>query len=282
MALVDGVPEHFKNPIDLYKGAIVVPYKFKEQVIDVLFKEREPSRRTGAVPLTRFKTIVVDPGHGGTDPGAIGRSGIREKLLTLDFAKRLAKLLKDDGFKVVMTRSSDTFIALPRRVDIANNSKSDLFVSIHVNANRVRSLNGFEVYYITPNVGDSKRAVSAAEEHSLGLDRSCFASNSATLKAILWDMIYTYQRAESIELAHTICRSMERDLEAKILGVKGANFYVLRGVQTPAILIEVGYLSNTNEERMLKNTSYRQQVVEAIEQGIRNYVINYPVMEASK
>jgi len=282
LVLVDGLPQHLKYPADFYQGAIVVPYKFQEQVIDVIFKEIKPSRRAGVVPLARFKKVVIDAGHGGADPGAIGRSGIREKVLTLDIAKRLSKLLRDDGFEVVMTRSSDAFVSLPRRVDIANRSKADLFISVHVNANRVRSLSGFEVYYITPNVGDSKRAISAAQNEYLGLEKSCFASNSVTLKAILWDMIYTYDRAESIELARSVCRSMQRDLDSRILGIKGANFYVLRGVRVPAILVEIGFLSNANEECMLKNNYYRQQVVEAIGQGVRDYVIDYPVMEASK
>jgi len=282
LVLVDGAPQYLKHPVDFYQGAIAVPYKFKEQVIDVVFKETKTYRRAAAVPLTRFKKIVVDAGHGGTDPGAIGRTGIREKLLTLDIAKRLSKLLRDDGFEVVMTRSSDAFVPLSRRVAITNKHNADLFISIHANANRVRSLRGFEVYYISPQAGDSKRALSAAQKDRLALESSCFSGNSVTLRAILWDMIYTYGRAESIELAESVCSSMQRELDSRIIGVKSANFYVLRGVSMPAILAEVGFLSNADEEQMLKNSYYRQQVAEAIEQGVRNYVIDYPVMEASR
>ncbi|MFA5114955.1 MAG: N-acetylmuramoyl-L-alanine amidase [Candidatus Omnitrophota bacterium] len=281
LVLVDGVAQHLRYPVDFYRGAIVVPYKFKEQVIDVLFKEQKPSRRAVAVPLTRFKKIVIDAGHGGTDPGAIGTTGVREKVLTLDIAKRLSRLLRQDGFEVVMTRTSDTFVSLNRRVDIANNSKADLFISVHVNANRVRSLSGFEVYYITPKINDAKRAFSTAQSVNPAFTRSCFAGNSAYLKAILWDMIYTYDRAESIELAGSLCRSTERELNCRILGVKSANFHVLRGARMPAVLVEVGFLSNPTEERMLKNSYYRQQIAEAVEQGVCNYVIDYPTTEVS-
>lgn len=281
LVLVDGVAQHMRYPVDFYRGAIVVPYKFKEQIIDVLFKEEKPSRRGRAIPLTHFKKIVIDAGHGGTDPGAIGRTGVREKVLTLDIAKRLSRLLKQDGFEVVMTRSSDTFVSLNRRVSIANSAKADLFISIHVNANRVRSLSGFEVYYITPKINDAKRAFSTAQSVNPGFAKSCFAGNSGRLNAILWDMIYTYDRAESIELAGSLSRSIERELNCRILGVKSANFHVLRGARMPAVLAEVGFLSNPTEERMLKNSYYRQQIAEAIEQGVRNYVIDYPTTEVS-
>jgi N-acetylmuramoyl-L-alanine amidase len=270
LVLVDGLAQHLKHPVEIYQGTVVVPYRFKEQVIDTLFKEFYPGAKT-AIPLGGMRRIIVDAGHGGFDPGAIGRTGLREKAVNLDVAKRLAKLLGEEGVRVIMTRSSDTFIPLGRRVDIANNSQGDLFISIHTNANRVKSLSGFEVYYISPYADDAGRALWAARNVALGLDSACLASNSVNLKAILWDMIYTYNRAESIELARSICRTINRNLNTEILGIKGARFEVLRGVRMPAVLVEIGFLSNSREEKMLKNSYYRQKIAESIIEGIKYY-----------
>jgi len=282
MVLVDDVPQYLKYPVDIYQGTVVLPYKFKEQILDSLFKERYPERKV-TLSSTTIKKIVVDAGHGGKDPGTIGKRGLREKDVNLDIAKRLSKLLRAEGVSVVMTRSSDNFISLERRVDIANNAKADLFVSIHSNANRVRSLNGLEVYYISPNVNDSKRALSCAQNSALDLDRACFISSpSLNLKATLWDMINTSNRAESIRLARDVCSVIDNTLNTKVLGIKGAGFYVLKGAHMPAVLIETGFLSNAQEERLMKNGYYRQQIAESIEQGISRYAREYRLMEAAK
>ncbi len=281
LVLVDGSPQQLKHPVDIYQGSVVVPYRFREQILDVLFKEyRLPQQ--AIIPLTSIRKIVIDAGHGGNDPGAIGRTGVREKDITLDIAKRLSNLLKSEGLSVVMTRSTDRFIPLSSRVDIANRSGADLFLSIHANANRVKSLSGFEVYYVSPSVDDSQRALSAAKDAVLDLDSSCFASHSLNLKATLWDMIYTYSRSESIGLARSICRTINYDLDTRILGIKGGRFYVLKGARMPAVLIETGFLSNYNEERMLKNDYYRQKVAESIVAGIKNYAQDIALTQVAR
>jgi N-acetylmuramoyl-L-alanine amidase len=259
---------------------VVVPNKFKEQILDALFIERYPLRKT-TLALIKLRKIVIDAGHGGNDPGAIGRTGLREKDVNLDIAKRLANLLKAEGIEVVMTRTADRFIPLERRVQITNNSRANLFVSIHSNANRVRSLSGFEVYYVSPSVNDTQRAYETAKDAGLNLDNAYFASNSLELKATLWDMIYTSGRAESIELSRAICRSLDRDLGTRILGIKGARFEVLRDTRIPAVLIEVGFLSNYNEERMLKNSYYRQRIAQGILDGIDDYAKDFTLMEVA-
>lgn len=282
MALVDGKTQDLHNPVDIYQGTLVVPLKFKERYLDTLFRERRPEyERLPRIPL-RIKRIIIDAGHGGNDPGAIGRTGLREKDINLDIAKRLSKLLADQGVTVTMTRSRDTFVSLERRVDIANDSNAQLFISLHANANRVRGLNGFEVYYVSPKINDSRRALNAAQNLKLDLDKSCFTSDNINLRATLWDMIYTSNRAESVTLARTICRSISRELDTKILGIKGGNFYVLKGVRIPAVLVEIGFISNPQEERMLKNSYYRQQIAEAIAAGINSYAQDYTIMEASR
>lgn len=272
MALVDGEAQYLRHPVDLYQGMVVVPLKFKEQVLDVLFPDIvSPYKKEIALVKIKIKKVVVDPGHGGTDPGAIAASGLREKDVNLDIAKRLSRILGLDAIDVVMTRSSDRYVSLSGRVDIANRVRPDLFLSIHANANRVKSLNGFEVYYVSSKVSDSSRALSSAKSLALNIDSSCFASRSLDLKATLWDMIYTFSRAESINLGERICRVVENNLDARVLGVKAANYYVLKGVSHPAVLIEVGFLSNTNEERKLRNGFYRQKIAEAIAEGLRKY-----------
>jgi N-acetylmuramoyl-L-alanine amidase len=280
LVLVDGAEQYLKHPVDIYQGTAVVPYKFKEQILDTLFKKVYPQRQ---IPLSKIKKVVIDAGHGGTDPGSIGKLGLREKYVNLDIAKRLSSLLKSQGIDVMMTRSTDTFVPLARRVAIANNAKADLFISIHSNANRVRSLNGFEVYYVSPNVSDSKRALYSAQHEALDLDRAFFAySPSLNLKAILWDMIYTSNRAEALRLSQYVCRAIDNNLNTRVLGVKGGPFYVLKSVHMPAILIEVGYLSNYNEERLIRNSYYRQQITEGIAEGLRNYIRDSAFIEVAK
>lgn len=278
LALVDGQAMHMRHPAELYQGTVVVPYKFKEQVLDALFRETRPAVRVQA-PLY-VKKVVIDAGHGGNDPGAISRAGLREKDVTLDITRRLANLLRQEGIEVVMTRASDRYVTLESRVDIANDSRADLFLSIHANANRVRSLNGFEVYYVANSVDDDKRALWAAVHARLNFDSSCFATNSLILKAILWDMIYAEARCESIGLARAICRSIGRDLNTDVLGIKGGRFYVLKGCRMPAILVETGFLSNSSEERMLRNSFYRQKIASAIADGVNNYSREIALTEA--
>lgn len=270
MVLVDGAPQYLKHPVDIYEGLVVVPLKFKEQIFDSLFKVYIPRKDVAMLPI-RIKKVVIDAGHGGNDPGAIGRTGSREKHVNLDIAKRLGTLLKQEGIQVIMTRSTDNFISLGNRVDIANDSQADLFVSIHANANRVKSLTGFEVYYPAIDIDDSRRALYAAQHARLNLGNSFYSTPSLNLKATLWDMIYNYDRAESIRLGRLICNVIERDLDCRILGIKGARFQVLKGVRVPAVLIEVGFLSNSGEENFLKNSYYRQKIAQGIKEAILNY-----------
>lgn len=272
LVLVDRRAFLLKDPVDIYKGMIVVPVQFKDIALAPIsrtVKAPVEARKTNLSSL--IKRVVVDAGHGGRDPGAVGRSGLKEKDVNLDIARRLAERFRREGVSVVMTRSSDVFIPLGKRVEIANSSRADLFISVHANANRTRSLHGFEVYYVSPTVGDSSRASYAARHFSLNLDSSCFGSNSQVLKSILWDMIYTYNRAESIYLASDICRVTGENLNVRIIGVKDARFEVLRGARMPAVLVEVGFLSNAREEQLLKDGSYREKLSQSIFEGVLNY-----------
>ncbi len=279
LVLVNDNIKQLNSPVDIYQGAIVVPRQFKEQVFDPLFKPLAPAYRRPAAGKIKLRKVVIDAGHGGNDPGAIGRGGLREKDVNLDVAKRLSVLLQEAGVQTVLSRSSDRFIPLSIRVDMANKSGADLFISIHANANPSRSLSGFEVYYVATSVSDSERAVTSARKSSLNLKNAVFASNAQDLRAIVWDMIYTNNRAESIELSRSICKIMDSDIDANILGVKSARFQVLKGVKMPGVLIEIGFLSNLSEERLLKTSAYRQKLAEGILEGIRDYSFDMALVE---
>ena len=282
LVLVNDNTMHLNYPVDIYQGTMVIPKQFKEQIFDILFPQDIPTYRRVSREKIKISKVVIDAGHGGNDPGAIGKNGLREKDVNLDIAKRLSDLLRAEGVYTAFTRSSDKFIPLSTRVSIANKSGADLFISIHSNANRSRSLSGFEVYYVAPSISDSKRASMTAKSASLNLKNAVFASNSQDLHAIIWDMIYTNSRAESIGLARSLCKVMDSSIDANIRGVKGARFQVLKGIRTPGILIEVGFVSNLNEERLLRSSAYRQKLAEGMLEGIRGYSQDMALVEAAR
>jgi N-acetylmuramoyl-L-alanine amidase len=279
LLLIDGEPLEIRNITQLYQGKIVVPREFKES-FDRIFKPADLAPPEYA--KIKLKRVVLDPGHGGRDPGAISRSGLREKDVNLDVCRRLKELLKRSGVEVIMTRSSDEYISLSRRVDIANRSKADIFISVHSNANPSRRLNGFEVYYLAAGANNLSRAMNTARSVPLRMEGAALASNSLNLRAILWDMAYTSGSAESISMSRSICRIMDKELEAPFLGAKEARFQVLRGVRIPAVLIEIGFLSNQYEERLLRSSSYRQKVAEAVLGGITSYSQKAALLEVFK
>jgi len=281
LVLVNDSPMHLSSPIDIYQGTIVVPKQFKEQVFDILFPQSVSTYRQPVRGKVKLSKVVIDAGHGGNDPGAIGKNGLREKDVNLDIARKLSDLLRAEGVHTVLTRSNDRFIPLSTRVSIANKSGADLFISIHSNANRSRSLCGFEVYYVAPSVSDSKRAYMTARSASLNIKNAVITNSSQDLEAIIWDMIYTNSRAESIDLAHSLCKVMDSSVDANILGIKGARFQVLKGVRTPGVLIEVGFVSNLNEEKLLRTSAYRQKLAEGILEGVRSYSQNMALVEVS-
>jgi len=266
---VDGSPRQLNEPVDIYRGALVVSGQFR-RILEELFSES--AARLEPVSFAGIKKVIIDPGHGGKDPGALGRSGLQEKSVVLDIAQRLSRMLRKYGVETVLTRSADKFIPLEQRAALTENAQADLFISIHANASKARSLNGFEVYYISPAVSDYKRALNSAKKFSLDLDGVSLASSSLNLEVILWDMTYTYNRGESIQLARNICQAVDRSItDIRIIGVKSANYCVLRGAFVPAILVEVGFLSNGKEERLLNTSFYRQKLAEGIKIGIQDY-----------
>ena len=281
LVIVNGVSKDIRYPVDIYKGTIVVPYRFKEEIADTLFKPPYP-KGMPALYFKGIKRIVIDPGHGGSDPGAIGRTGVREKDVCLDISKRLKNLLAGLGLEVVLSREYDKTLSLSQRVALANNYDADLFISVHANSNRARRLSGFETYYLSSKIDDGRRALLAAENADLKLEKASILNPNFDLKATIWDLIYTQNRAESIGLAQRLCQVAGDNLNTKVLGVKGAPFYVLKNAKMPAVLIEVGFLSNPFEEKMLRNNFYRQQIAETLALGIKSYCQEYIIAQSQE
>ncbi len=271
-AAINGKPEKLTSPAVFYEGSVAIPADF---AVEEISKVLGPPQVTGArVPVTQkylIRKVVIDPGHGGNDPGAIGRTGLKEKDLVLDIAKRVKEQLNENGVDVVMTRDRDRFIPLEKRSQIANESDVDFFVSIHANSAKLRGARGFEVYYLSTAVDDNARAVEAAENSFLKFDDSSFQRHNTDLEATLWDLVYTENRQESVELAKYIAKAVDGSTSLHNRGVKSARFYVLRGAQMPSVLVEVGFISNPAEEKNLKGSAYRQAVASAIAKGILNY-----------
>ncbi len=264
VVLVDGSPERIPVPPVLRNGGLFLPDLVWTQWIGRWIAQQPMPLPSPAVRA--LHTIVLDAGHGGHDPGAIGRGGLREKTVTLDVTLRLRELLEQEGFRVVMTRDKDRFISLFQRSQIANREKADLFVSIHANSSRQRSVSGFEVYALSEATNDHARALEASENATPPIEGG--QAIASEMETIVWDLLYTEQRAESMELAAAICRGLRGKLPSQNRGVKTARFAVLKGSRMPAILIEVGFVSHPGEEGRLRTATYRQNLAEGIRDGI--------------
>jgi N-acetylmuramoyl-L-alanine amidase len=218
-----------------------------------------------------IQKIVIDPGHGGKDPGAIGKSGTMEKIIVLDICQRLKKLLgANNGLEVIMTRESDIYVPVENRTVIANQKQADLFVSVHANANPSKKRSGVETFYL--NFSQDPSVIETA-----ALENATSTKNLSEMRSILEKIVKNSKVMESKELANDIQKNLVLTLQKKYkdvkdLGYKGGPFWVLIGVETPSILVEVSYLSNSREETRLKTTQYRQYIAQGIYNGIKEYM----------
>jgi N-acetylmuramoyl-L-alanine amidase len=243
-------------------------------VLDVA-RPIDPGAREGREQLTPLKTIVLDAGHGGHDTGATGPTGLMEKDLVLDVTRRVAKLVAAQlSMKVLLTRDSDNFVTLRDRTSYANKQHADLFVSIHANAHREAAADGVETYFLSSEATDSAaRQVAALENGVVQLEQPTGrgAGQVDIVKAILWDLAQSEFQVESSRLAEVVHDSMTQTLRISNRGVKQAGFYVLGGAAMPAVLLEIGFVTNPREERKLKDTKYRDEIARAIVSGLAEY-----------
>ncbi|MEW5745821.1 MAG: N-acetylmuramoyl-L-alanine amidase [Nitrospirota bacterium] len=240
--------------------------------------ERKPDPNTEARFMKR--RIVVDPGHGGHDPGAVGPSGLYEKDVVLDIALKVRSIMKRDHpqFDVVLTRETDIFIPLPQRAAVANRNNADFFLSIHANASPNRQARGIETYFL--NWTDDEEAVRvAARENAISIKEMKKAQSDTEL--ILASLDRDKKRDDSLKLAGYIHHSLITQMRPQYpaihdLGVKSALFYVLVGAKMSSALAEVSFISNPDEERMLADEDYRMHLAHSLVAGIRAYFNQAP------
>jgi N-acetylmuramoyl-L-alanine amidase len=235
----------------------------------------EPATRERQA-FTPLRTIVLDAGHGGHDSGAVGPGGLMEKDLVLDVTKRAARLLEERyDVKVRLSRDADVFVPLRDRTSFANRERADLFVSIHANAHRVVASEGVEVYFLSSEATDNAARQVAATENSVAqMEKPAngkAGGRADVLKSILWDLAQSEYQAESSRVAETVLDTMTHALKIPNRGVKQAGFYVLGGAAMPAILVEIGFVTNPKEEKKLKESRYRDEIARAIVSGLGDY-----------
>ncbi|MBQ27924.1 MAG: hypothetical protein CMH81_07290 [Nitrospiraceae bacterium] len=265
------------------------PYRLVIDLYDVSTQRAHGASKSGTSPkvLTEeqrraegdIRTIVIDPGHGGKDPGAtVKKAKLEEKDLVLDIALRLRLIMENrSDATIYMTRETDVFVELEDRVALANEKKADLFISIHANAHSNSKVEGLEVY--TFGVAEDERALAvAARENGISLEEIGDINEIAQLNS---DLLMRRKVENSIDLAWLTREAMAKQLGAKYnladLGVKTAPFYVLRHTAAPmaGILAEVAYLTNSKDRKRLASSKFRQQVAESIFVGISEYIPAY-------
>jgi len=219
-----------------------------------------------------IRRIVIDPGHGGKDPGAVGAHGVEEKAINLMVAQELADALREtQGYEVLLTRMDDTFIPLEERARLANKYNADLFVSLHCNASLSPKLKGFEIYFLSETASDPHAdAVARLENAPLALEGKS-APTPRQLENLLRSLVKNSNINESSALGSLIDHHVGKNLSEPALGVKQAGFYVLRGAEMPALLVEMAFLSNPDEEKLLQDASFRSELVQGIVAGINAY-----------
>jgi len=222
----------------------------------------------------RIDKIIIDPGHGGKDPGAVGRKKTREKDIALDIGLRLRKALRERSrAEVLMTRDDDTFIPLGERTRIANRSGGKLFVSIHCNSSRNRRAHGLETYFLSPARTERAMKVALKENSVIQYEESRDQYKDLTEENfILLAMAQAQFVKESEQLAALVQKEVHKRTRLIDRGVDQAGFYVLIGASMPAILIETAFISNPNEEGQLRSKAFRQKLADGICDAILEFI----------
>lgn len=227
---------------------------------------------TPYLALSPIKTIVIDAGHGGKDPGAVGPHGTYEKDVNLRIALALAKALRAEGrYKVILTRDKDEFITLADRSAVANKNKADLFISIHCNAGLAKNSSGFEIYYLSENASDDEAAAVARRENAVIELEGIGGKARGKVEELLWALARNEHINDSSEVAAHMSRQVGKRVSVPNRGVKQAGFYVLRGTSMPAVLIESAFITHPKEEGLLRSSRYHQKIADALSAGLLEY-----------
>ena len=240
----------------------------KKQIHEQMVAEIPPQK----LNVTSLRQVVIDAGHGGKDPGAVGLKGTREKDLTLAIAKRIKAQMATElpGVEVVMTRETDKFLPLKSRTQIANQMEADIFISIHINASVNRRVRGVETYYLNVAHDRYAKRLSARENAMTENDIS-------DLEFILADLMMKSNVDESIRLGKAVQNNVVSSLHKKWpdvrdLGLRHALFYVLLGARMPAILVESSFVSNPKEEKRLRTPEYQDAIAKGVVNGVRRFI----------
>jgi N-acetylmuramoyl-L-alanine amidase len=249
-------------------------------VIDIYGKNRTkiPEKSDS---MTVKRRVVIDAGHGGHDPGAVGLRKLYEKDVVLDIAQKVKKILSADPlYEVFLTREKDVFLPLETRTTIANRKNADLFVSVHANASPRREAKGIETYLLNWTDDEEANRVAARENKITLKQMRAMKKQMDIVDVIKSDLMRENKRDESIKLANYIQRSLVSDLEEQDdLGVKQAFFYVLFGARMPSVLVEVSFISNLEEERLLSQDDFRMEIAASIVVGIKKYFESTPTIQ---
>ena len=308
--VIDGRLFRSNDEVIRHHGSVMVPVDAAIALIESFFNDRQCREQGNAVVLVKKRIddageerpvvkkedehrkdkitfIVIDPGHGGKDPGAVSKGGKKEKHITLSVALLLEKELKKNfkNLKIIMTRRNDSFIELAKRTDVANKflkkNQNGIFLSIHVNATLSSIISGFETYYLSQNPSNEEARNTAALENNVIVleDRSHRNKAYNDIDYIEAMMITTQIQKESKVLANSIQQGMNRKIRKfKSRGVKKADFFVLRGALMPAVLVEVGFITNTKEAQYLTTKTYQQSIARGLARGVSDFVNKYNSM----
>ena len=235
---------------------------------EVVMKSRIKAEKDLAYNVRR---VVIDPGHGGFDSGAVGRNGMKEKDVTLDLARRLHERLKYNAkIKSFLTRTGDYYVPLSARTATANQYQADLFISMHINANEKSTSHGSETYYCSEKASSAEAEKVAALENAVIQYDEIYKQRPdyIDIEAILFKFEQRLYWNESGKFANAFQERFKKRLPLKSRGVHSANFYVLRTAKMPSILLETGFISNPDNEARLKNPDFREKIVDAIFMGL--------------
>lgn len=257
-----------KNELVVLIEGTVEPYKAPPVQVITPIAQKNATKST-----RKTKTIVIDAGHGGKDPGAVGYKGYREKVIVLQVSQKLKKILEARGYKVFMTRDSDKFVKLSHRTKLANDKNADLFLSVHVNAVDGNGANGIESYFLSPSRSERAKNVAAKENSADMSDMNFYGKQS------LLNTVNSHNIVASNKLAIDLQQGMLQETrklykDVRDVGVKEGPFWVLVGAMMPSVLVEVGFVTNETEAKRLVQESYQTNLAIGMANGIDRYFIN--------
>ncbi len=221
-----------------------------------------------------IRTVVIDPGHGGLEVGAKGKFGTLEKDITLQIALKLKAIIERNlSFRVILTREKDVDVSLENRAAVANNNRAHLFISIHTNSSYRKEASGSETYFLSLNATDEEsRRLAYLENNSVEFEERISGGSEDELNMILWDMAQTAYIRQSSQMAESIQNELNFLLQTPNRGIKQAPFKVLTAVSCPAVLVEVAFISNPEEEKKLLTEEFQENIAQAIFRGVLNYL----------